>query len=92
DGRHSKEVAFCLRVTKQEYEEQKQFGTQRFLEDLLDSIVRDEKINEKERKKKLKQFQKTYPEIYFSRYPPDGLSVMSQQPTKLRRVMKPLTR
>jgi hypothetical protein len=42
-------------VTKQEYEEQKQFGTQRFLGDLLESIVHDEKINEKERKKKLKQ-------------------------------------
>jgi hypothetical protein len=42
-------------VTKQEYEEQKQLGTQRFLEDLLESIVHDEKINEKDRKKKLKR-------------------------------------
>lgn len=84
-------VAFCKRVTSQEYEEQKRLGTQRFLTDLLDSIVNDEKINEKERKKKIKQFQKTYPEIYFSRYPGDGLSMMSQQPVeRLRQVMKPL--
>ena len=92
DGEQSNDIAFCLRVTKQEYEEQKQFGTQRFLEDLLESIVHDEKINEKERKKKLKLFQKTYPEIYFSRYPTDDLSMISQQPAKLRRVMKPLIR
>lgn len=40
------------------------------------------------------QFEKTYPEIYYSRYPEDRLSVMSQQsvPDKLRRAMKPLTR
>ncbi|XP_028417650.1 DEP domain-containing protein 1B-like isoform X2 [Dendronephthya gigantea] len=88
----STDVTFCFRVTKQDYDEQKQFGTQRFLEDLLENIVQNEEIGEKERKKKLKQFQKTYPEIYFSRYPADGLSLMSRQPIKLRRVIKPISR
>lgn len=52
-------------MTKQEYEEQKKLGTQRFLEDLLDSIVHDKKLNEKERKKKLKQVRDTCSTIAF---------------------------
>lgn len=53
------EVAFCQRVTIQEYEEQKRLVTQRSLEELLSSITNDQEMNEKERKRKLKQVRTT---------------------------------
>ncbi|XP_046852278.1 DEP domain-containing protein 1B-like [Xenia sp. Carnegie-2017] len=71
------DIAFCFRVTKQEYEEQKKFETQRSLEELLHCIVEQENVSKKNRRKMLKQFQKTYPEIYFNKYPIDDPSVMS---------------
>ena len=49
------DVAFCSRVTKQEYEEQKKFETQRSLEELLRCIVEQENVSKKDRRKMLKQ-------------------------------------
>lgn len=46
-------VSACQKVTSAEYEQQKT-ATQSALADLLDSLVHNEKISEKEKKAKLK--------------------------------------
>lgn len=38
------------------------------LVDLLDHIVTSEKLSEKEKKKKMKKFKVSYPDIYFERF------------------------
>jgi len=60
-------ISFCERITPQEYKEQSLITSQRSLKDLLNRIVEDESISEKDRKRQLKQvclfvssFQKRY--------------------------------
>ncbi|XP_075471959.1 DEP domain-containing protein 1A isoform X2 [Ascaphus truei] len=60
---------FCKQISKQEFEEQRFATSQAAIVDLLESIVKDKNLGVKDRKKKLKQFQKEYPEIYQSRFP-----------------------
>ncbi|KAM5148786.1 DEP domain-containing protein 1A [Mantella aurantiaca] len=60
---------FCKQISAQEFEEQKVATSQAAIMDLLESIVRDKKLSVKDKKKKLKQFQKEYPEIYQTRFP-----------------------
>ena len=48
-------VSYCQRVTKQDCEEMSRITSQRSLRDLLDSIVEDEGMSDKGRKKQLKQ-------------------------------------
>ncbi|XP_040216660.1 DEP domain-containing protein 1A isoform X2 [Rana temporaria] len=60
---------FCKQISAQEFEEQKVVMSQVAIMDLLESIVKDKNISVKDKKKKLKQFQKEYPEIYKSRFP-----------------------
>jgi len=56
-------VSFCERVTPQEYKEQSLITSQRSLKDLLNSIVDDESLSAKDKKKQLKQV--SFPKIYF---------------------------
>ncbi|XP_077306623.1 DEP domain-containing protein 1A isoform X1 [Lithobates pipiens] len=60
---------FCKQISTQEFEEQKVVMSQVAIMDLLESIVKDKNLSVKDKKKKLKQFQKEYPEIYKSRFP-----------------------
>ncbi|XP_053549343.1 DEP domain-containing protein 1A isoform X1 [Bombina bombina] len=73
---HVKDVAagdpayyFCKQISTQEFEEQKVATSQAAIMELLESIVKDKTLAIKDKKKKLKQFQKEYPEIYRSRFP-----------------------
>ncbi|XP_077133894.1 DEP domain-containing protein 1A isoform X1 [Ranitomeya variabilis] len=60
---------FCKQISAQEFEEQKVVTSQAAIMELLESIVKDKNLSMKDKKKKLKQFQKEYPEIYRSRFP-----------------------
>ncbi|XP_075901590.1 DEP domain-containing protein 1A isoform X2 [Nelusetta ayraudi] len=61
---------FCSQISSTEFEQQKLAASQKAMEELLEMLVTDQSISQKERHKKLKQFQKLYPEIYRRRFPP----------------------
>ncbi|XP_053393922.1 DEP domain-containing protein 1B-like isoform X2 [Mercenaria mercenaria] len=60
---------FCKQVSLDEYENQKLTSSQQALATLLEEIVSDKSMALKDKKKRLKQFQKMYPEIYMHRFP-----------------------
>nr|XP_018912659.1 PREDICTED: DEP domain-containing protein 1A-like [Bemisia tabaci] len=64
-----KNHAYCERVSTEEFEQQRFTGSQRALAELLDQILHDQKMNAKEKKRKLKMFQEAYPEIYSLKCP-----------------------
>ncbi|XP_030809739.1 DEP domain-containing protein 1A isoform X6 [Camarhynchus parvulus] len=61
--------SYCKQITPQEFEEQKVSTSQAAVAELLENIIKDRNLSVKEKKKKLKQFQKEYPQIYGSRFP-----------------------
>ncbi|KAL4634907.1 DEP domain-containing protein 1A isoform X1 [Arapaima gigas] len=61
--------SFCRQISTQEFEEQKLSVSQVAIADLLESLIKDKMLSVKEKKKKLKQFQKEYPDIYSHRFP-----------------------
>ncbi|NWX63646.1 DEP1A protein, partial [Promerops cafer] len=61
--------SYCKQITPQEFEEQKVSTSQAAVAELLESIIKDKNLSVKDKKKKLKQFQKEYPQIYGSRFP-----------------------
>ncbi|MEQ2273512.1 hypothetical protein XENORESO_005087 [Xenotaenia resolanae] len=61
--------AFCKQISGAEFEQQKAESSQKAMEELLEILLTDQKIDEKDRCKKLKQFQKQYPDIYRRRFP-----------------------
>ncbi|XP_035032595.2 DEP domain-containing protein 1A isoform X1 [Hippoglossus stenolepis] len=61
--------AFCRQISGAEFEQQKQASSRKAMEDLLEILLTDQNISEKDRRKKLKQFQKQYPDIYSHRCP-----------------------
>ncbi|XP_019740157.1 DEP domain-containing protein 1A isoform X1 [Hippocampus comes] len=60
---------FCHQISGAEFEHQKLSYSQKAMEDLLEMLVSDQNMTEKDRCKRLKQFQKQYPDIYSQRYP-----------------------
>ncbi|XP_061539448.1 DEP domain-containing protein 1A isoform X3 [Phycodurus eques] len=60
---------FCCQISGAEFEQQKLSCSQKAMEDLLEMILTDQNMTEKDRRKKLKQFQKQYPDIYSRRFP-----------------------
>ncbi|XP_074525328.1 DEP domain-containing protein 1A isoform X2 [Halichoeres trimaculatus] len=62
--------AFCHQISGAEFEQQKQESSQKAMEELLEILLTDQSMSEKDRRKKLKQFQKQYPDIYDRRCPP----------------------
>ncbi|XP_068599761.1 DEP domain-containing protein 1A-like [Brachionichthys hirsutus] len=60
---------FCQQISGSEFENQTLAFTQKAMEELLDALLANPSISEKDRRKKLKQFQKAYPDIYRSRFP-----------------------
>ncbi|NWV67168.1 DEP1A protein, partial [Malurus elegans] len=61
--------SYCKQITPQEFEEQKVSTSQAAVAELLENIIKDKNLSVKDKKKKLKQFQKEYPQIYESRFP-----------------------
>ncbi|XP_017294901.1 DEP domain-containing protein 1A isoform X1 [Kryptolebias marmoratus] len=61
--------AFCKQISGAEFEQQKVESSQKAMEELLEILLSDQNLNEKDRGKKLKQFQKQYPDIYSRRFP-----------------------
>uniref|UniRef100_A0A8C7Y7T5 DEP domain containing 1a n=1 Tax=Oryzias sinensis TaxID=183150 RepID=A0A8C7Y7T5_9TELE len=59
---------FCHQISGAEFEEQKLTSSQKAMEELLEILLTDQNISEKDRRKKLKQFQKQYPDIYKRRF------------------------
>ncbi|KPP67698.1 DEP domain-containing protein 1A-like [Scleropages formosus] len=60
--------SFCRQISPQEFEEQKLSVSQAAIAELLESLIKDRTLSVKEKKKKLKQFQKEYPDIYSRRF------------------------
>uniref|UniRef100_A0A3Q0T2M1 DEP domain containing 1a n=1 Tax=Amphilophus citrinellus TaxID=61819 RepID=A0A3Q0T2M1_AMPCI len=72
---------FCHQISGTEFEQQKLESSQKAMEELLEILLTDQNISEKDRRKKLKQFQKQYPDIYRRRFPSsDGESKTNNKP------------
>ncbi|NXW57384.1 DEP1A protein, partial [Eurystomus gularis] len=61
--------SYCKQITPQEFEEQKVSTSQAAVAELLENIIKDRNLSVKDKKRKLKQFQKEYPLIYQNRFP-----------------------
>ncbi|XP_035245853.1 DEP domain-containing protein 1B [Anguilla anguilla] len=61
--------SFCRQISKAEFEEQRLRGSQEPMAELLEGIISNKDLSVKDKKKKLKQFQRSYPEIYRRRFP-----------------------
>ncbi|XP_063746742.1 DEP domain-containing protein 1A isoform X2 [Eleginops maclovinus] len=64
--------AFCRQISGAEFEQQKLESSQRAMEELLEMLLNNKNMSEKDRRKKLKQFQKQYPDIYSRQVPSSG--------------------
>ncbi|XP_072250877.1 DEP domain-containing protein 1B [Leuresthes tenuis] len=69
DTDFSASPAFFKQINRVECEEQKVIGTQTPLLQLLEGLIADEELPVKDKRKRLKQFQKSYPEVYHNRFP-----------------------
>ncbi|KAL6108353.1 depdc1 [Pungitius sinensis] len=72
--------AFCRQISGAEFEQQKLESSQKAMEELLEMLLTNQKMGEKDRRKKLKQFQKQYPDIYSRRFPSTDGEKMSDKP------------
>ncbi|XP_040607459.1 DEP domain-containing protein 1A isoform X2 [Mesocricetus auratus] len=61
--------SYCKQISTQEFDEQKISTSQAAIEELLENIVRSKSLSLKEKRRKLRQFQKEYPLIYKKRFP-----------------------
>ncbi|XP_030228759.1 DEP domain-containing protein 1A isoform X2 [Gadus morhua] len=61
--------AFCRQISSVEFEEQRVAASHKAMEDLLEILLTDRSITDKDRQKRLKQFRKQYPDIYSRRIP-----------------------
>ncbi|XP_038167622.1 DEP domain-containing protein 1A isoform X3 [Arvicola amphibius] len=61
--------SYCNQISTQEFDKQKVSTSQAAIEELLENIIRSKSLPPKEKRKKLKQFQKEYPLIYQKRFP-----------------------
>lgn len=50
--------AFCRQISGAEFEQQKQVSSQKAMEELLEILLTDQNMSEKDRRKKLKQVTK----------------------------------
>ncbi|XP_076010481.1 DEP domain-containing protein 1A isoform X1 [Genypterus blacodes] len=71
---------FCHQISSAEFEQQKLASSQKAMEELLEVLLTDQSISEKDRRKKLKQFQKLYPDIYSRRFPSDRENKQDNNP------------
>ncbi|CAN9514095.1 unnamed protein product [Ophioblennius macclurei] len=89
DSDFSASPAFCKQIRRVECEEQKVIGTQTPLQQLLEGLIADKELPAKDKRKRLKQFQKSYPEVYHSRFP-TAESKAAAIPEKSSRLKPPL--
>ncbi|XP_004679166.1 PREDICTED: DEP domain-containing protein 1A isoform X1 [Condylura cristata] len=61
--------SYCKQISAREFDEQKVSTSQAAISELLENIIKNKSLPLKEKKKKLKQFQKAYPLIYQKRFP-----------------------
>ena len=57
-------VTYCEQVTRDQYEQNRLSGSQAALKDLLETLLRDEKMERKNKKRKLKKFREAYPDMW----------------------------
>ncbi|XP_058495158.1 DEP domain-containing protein 1A isoform X2 [Solea solea] len=76
--------AFCRQISGAEFEQQKQTSSHEAMEELLEIMLTDQNISEKNRRKKLKQFQKQYPDIYSRRFPPSDRENKTDNKPKIK--------
>ncbi|CAL1542289.1 unnamed protein product [Lymnaea stagnalis] len=58
------EASYCNRVSKEEFERQSKDCTEVSLIDLMNTVLDDTSLSLKEKKHRLKQFQKSYPDLF----------------------------
>ncbi|XP_005385320.1 PREDICTED: DEP domain-containing protein 1A isoform X2 [Chinchilla lanigera] len=61
--------SYCKQISAQEFDEQKISTSQAAIAELLENIIKNKSLPLKEKRRKLKQFQKEYPLIYQKRFP-----------------------
>ncbi|XP_021111216.1 DEP domain-containing protein 1A isoform X2 [Heterocephalus glaber] len=61
--------SYCKQISAQEFDEQKVSTSQAAVAELLENIIKNKGLTLKEKRRKLKQFQKEYPLIYQKRFP-----------------------
>ncbi|KAI5938351.1 DEP domain-containing protein 1A [Manis javanica] len=61
--------SYCKQISAREFDEQKVSTSQAAIGELLENIIKNKSLPLKEKRKKLKQFQKEYPLIYQKRFP-----------------------
>uniref|UniRef100_A0A8C1VAW4 DEP domain containing 1B n=1 Tax=Cyprinus carpio TaxID=7962 RepID=A0A8C1VAW4_CYPCA len=61
--------SFCRQISREEFELQRVSGSQETIVELLENIIQDKNMSIKDKKKKLKQFQRSHPDIYSRRFP-----------------------
>uniref|UniRef100_A0A8B9L936 DEP domain containing 1B n=1 Tax=Astyanax mexicanus TaxID=7994 RepID=A0A8B9L936_ASTMX len=85
-GAESPAHSFCRQISRAEFEEQRVTGSQGAMVELLEGIIQDKSMSFKDKKKKLKQFQRSYPDIYRRRFPtPESESaVFPEKPQRLK--------
>ncbi|KAG8177162.1 hypothetical protein JTE90_021756 [Oedothorax gibbosus] len=62
-------LTYCELVSRQQYEEQKASVSNEALLGLLRSILQDPDISDKERRRKMKLFKESHPEVYHLQFP-----------------------
>ncbi|XP_043919746.1 DEP domain-containing protein 1B [Protopterus annectens] len=77
--------SFCHQIITEEFQEQQTDSSEAAATGLLEKIIADQQSSVKEKKKKLKQFQKSYPDIYKKRFPtPESEAVLFPEKPKFR--------
>uniref|UniRef100_A0A8C6RA97 DEP domain-containing protein 1A n=1 Tax=Nannospalax galili TaxID=1026970 RepID=A0A8C6RA97_NANGA len=61
--------SYCKQISAREFDEQKVSTSQAAIAELLENIIKNKSLPPKEKRRKLKQFQKEYPLIYQKRFP-----------------------
>ncbi|XP_008584849.1 PREDICTED: DEP domain-containing protein 1A isoform X1 [Galeopterus variegatus] len=61
--------SYCKQISAQEFDEQRVSTSQAAITELLENIIKNKSLPLKEKRKKLKQFQKEYPLIYQKKFP-----------------------
>ncbi|XP_062962688.1 DEP domain-containing protein 1A isoform X1 [Cynocephalus volans] len=61
--------SYCKQISAQEFDEQRVSTSQAAIAELLENIIKNKSLPLKEKRKKLKQFQKEYPLIYQKKFP-----------------------
>ncbi|CAB1319007.1 unnamed protein product [Coregonus sp. 'balchen'] len=61
--------SYCRQISRAEFEEQRVSSSQGPMQELLEGLIADTELSAKDKRKRLKQFQKSYPEIYRRRFP-----------------------